>query len=48
MTIIVIDFYIYAHADLVVFIVALLIVASTEILYVNHVADSLVLLLLGC
>lgn len=45
---IVIDFYVYAHADLLVSIVALLIVAGTEILYVNHVADSLVLLLLGC
>lgn len=38
------DFY----ADLLVSIVALLIVSGTEILYVNHVADSLVLLLLGC
>lgn len=38
------DFY----ADLLVSIVALLIVSGTEILYVNHVADSLVLPLLGC
>jgi len=48
MTKIVIDFYVCAHADLLVSIVALLIVAGTEILYVNHVADSLVLLLLRC
>lgn len=41
---IVADFY----ADLLVSIVALLIVSGTEILYVNHVADSLVLPLLGC
>lgn len=45
---IVIDFYVYAHADLPVSIVSHLIVAGTEILYVNHVAGSLVLLLLGC
>lgn len=47
---IVINFYFYvcAYADLLVATVALLIVAGNEILYVNCVADSLVLLLPGC
>lgn len=41
-------FFCLAHMDLLVSIIALLIVAGTEILYVNRVADSLVLLLLAC
>lgn len=43
----VLDFYVCAHVDLLESIVAFT-VAGSEILYVNNVADSLVLLLLGC